>query len=368
MNLGEICTLLDGVAPLHLAQSWDNVGLLAGDEQADCASMLLAIDLTPAVLDEAIAGGHNVVLAYHPPLFKPVSSLRARSGGTDAIVWSAIRNNIAIYSMHTALDAAEGGTNDVLADICGLTSAQPFEFVAEPAREFKVIVFVPSQEVDRVADAMSAAGAGVIGEYEKCSFRIPGTGTFRGSEKSSPAIGQAGRYETVVEIRLEMVVPEAKLAQVVSAIKDSHSYDEPAYDIYPLEPRPVPGIGRIGRLEQPMPVAQLLAQLKQQVPTTAAQVVGNASHTIERVAICAGAAGAMPLQLGLGPGDCLITGEIHHHDALAIDRLGSHAIALGHWASERPVLAALAKQLQSALPDVRIVVSQADRDPFQVCN
>ncbi len=368
MKLGEVCKMLDGVAPLHLAQSWDNVGLLAGDEQADCAAMLLAIDLTPAVLDEAIAGGHNVVLAYHPPLFKPISSLRARGGGTDAIVWSAIRNNIAIYSMHTALDAAEGGTNDVLAGICGLTSAQPFEFVAEATREFKVVVFVPSAEVDRVADAMSAAGAGAIGEYEKCSFRIPGTGTFRGSEQSAPAIGQAGRYETVAEIRLEMVVPEARLPQVVAAIQTSHSYDQPAYDIYPLEPRPLPGIGRVGPLANPMRVTQLLALLKQHVPTTAPQVVGDASHTIERVAICAGAAGSLPSRLGLGPGDCLLTGEIHHHDALTIDRLGSHAIALGHWASERPVLDALAGRLQSALPGVRIVVSRADRDPFQVCN
>ncbi len=183
MKLNEICCTLYGVAPLHLAQSWDNVGLLAGDEQADCGSILLTIDLTPDVLDEAIRDDHDVVLAYHPPLFKPVSSLRAGSSGTDAIMWRAIKSDIAVYSMHTALDAAPGGTNDVLAEHCGLMDVQPFEFTDEPNRQCKVVVFVPTENVDTVADAMSDAGAGVIGEYEKCSFRLPGTGTFRGSSR-----------------------------------------------------------------------------------------------------------------------------------------------------------------------------------------
>lgn len=365
MKLNEICCTLYGVAPLHLAQSWDNVGLLAGDEQADCSSMLLTIDLTPDVLDEAIRDNHDVVLAYHPPLFKPISSLRAQSGGTDSIMWQAIKNGIAVYSMHTALDAAPGGTNDVLAELCGLTDVQPFEFTDEPNRQCKVVVFVPSENVDTVADAMSAAGAGVIGEYEECSFRLPGTGTFRGSEQTSPAVGQAGRFETVAEIRLEMIVPSDMLAGVVRAIQASHPYEEPAFDIYPLQPRPVAGIGRQGRLPTPLSLAALCAQLKEQVPTQAPQIVGDTGTTIKRVAICAGAAGSLPFRLALGPEVCLVTGEIRHHDALALLRTGTTAIALGHWASERPVLANLADTLRQKLPDLKIAVSSADRDPFQ---
>ncbi len=366
MKLDEICRVLEGIAPLHLAQSWDNVGLLAGDQQAECGSISLAIDLTTAVLDEAIRDKHNLVLAYHPPLFKPISSLRAGSSGTDAIVWKAIRNNIAVYSMHTALDAADGGTNDVLAEICGAADLQPFEYADDNRRECKIVVFVPAESVDAVADAMADAGAGIIGEYERCSFRIPGTGTFRGSAQSSPTVGQAGQYETVDEIHLEMVAPSAKLPGVVQAIQQAHPYEEPAFDIYPLEPRPLRGIGRIGRLAEPASPAELVALLKQQVPIQAVQIVGDPAARIGRVAVCVGAAGSLPFGLGLGVADCLITGEIRHHDALAIDRLGFHAIALGHWASERPVLAKLAETLRERLSDMRITVSEADRDPFKI--
>ncbi len=365
MKLNKICCTLYGIAPLHVAQSWDNVGLLAGDEQADCTSILLTIDLTAAVLNEAVRNKHDVVLSYHPPLFKPISALRAQSSGTDAVVFKAIQNNIAIYSMHTALDAACGGTNEVLAEICGLPDVQPFEFADGANRECKIVVFVPPEEVDRVAEAMSAAGAGVIGEYQKCSFRIPGTGTFFGSEQSSPTTGQAGKYETVGEIRLEMVVPTTKLAGVVSAITKSHPYEEPAYDIYPLQPRPVHGIGRVGLLPTPTPLANLLARLKEQVPTQSPQIVGHRDTQIERVAICVGAAGSLPFRLGLGSNDCLVTGEIRHHDALTIERMNSHAIALGHWASERPVLAKLADTLREKLPELHIAISEADCDPFQ---
>ncbi len=366
MKLDEICRVLEGIAPLHLAQSWDNVGLLAGDERAECTSISLAIDLTAVVLEEAIRGKHDLVLAYHPPLFKPISSLRADSSGTDAIIWRAIRNNIAIYSMHTALDAADGGTNDVLAKMCGAADVQPFEYADDNRRECKIVVFVPAENVDAMADAMADAGAGIIGEYEKCSFRIPGTGTFRGSAQSSPAAGQAGQYETVDEIRLEMIAPSAKLPGVVQAIQQAHPYEEPAFDIYPLEPRPVRGIGRIGGLAPPTSPAELAARLRQRVPAQAVQIVGDPSARIGRVAVCVGAAGSLPFGLGLGAADCLITGEIRHHDALAIDRMGFHAIALGHWASERPVLAKLAETLRERLPDMPITISEADRDPFQI--
>ena len=366
MKLDEICHVLEGIAPLHLAQSWDNVGLLAGDSQAECISTSLAIDLTDAVLDEAIQHKHDLVMAYHPPLFKPISSLRADSSGTDGIIWKAIRNNIAVYSMHTALDAADGGTNDVLAEMCGAADVQPFEYVDDDRRECKIVVFVPAESADAVADAMADAGAGVIGEYEKCSFRIPGTGTFRGSAQSSPAVGRAEQDETVDEIRLEMVAPSTKLPGIVRAIQQAHPYEEPAFDIYPLQPRPVRGIGRIGRLTQSMPLAKLAALLKQKVPTPVVQIVGDPAARIERVAVCVGAAGSLPFGLGLGGADCLITGEIRHHDALAIERMGFHAIALGHWASERPVLASLAETLRERLPNMPITVSEADRDPFQI--
>lgn len=365
MKLNEICCTLYGVAPLHLAQSWDNVGLLAGDEHADCRSILLTIDLTPAVLDEAVQSKVDLILTYHPPIFKPIASLRAHSSGTDALVWKAIRHNIAIYSPHTALDAADGGTNDVLAEACGAVDLRPIEFTDDNKHEYKLVVFVTPNDVDKVAEAISSAGAGVIGEYTRCSFRSPGTGTFLGSGKSSPSIGRPGSYETVEEIRLEMVVLRDSLAAVVQALRSSHPYEEPAFDIYPLQPRTVPGSGRIGALAAASTPAELLHRLRQTVPTTAPLLVGDSAATIDRVAVCAGAVGSLLAKLKLGPADCLVTGELRHHDALSIRRLGSHAIVLGHWASERPVLQRLAATLRQKLPDLRIAISQADADPFR---
>lgn len=364
-TVADVSEVFQELAPLHLAQEWDNVGLLVGDTAAPCKSILLTIDLTEPVLAEAVAAKCDMVMAYHPPLFKPISALRARSSETDAVIWRAVRNGVSIYSMHTALDAAEGGTNDVLAQMCGALDLEPFEYVDAPASECKVVVFVPVQNVDQVADAMSAAGAGRIGDYEKCSFRIPGSGTFQGSDTTKPTVGDAGQFETVEELRLEMVAPTSKLPEVVEAIRQSHPYEEPAFDIYPLRAKPVAGIGRIGRLAAPIALADLVKSLTKLVPTQLPAIVGEPAASIERVAVCVGAAGDLPLRLGLGPGDCVVTGEMRHHDALALERRRIGAIVLGHWASERPVLASLAERLAGRLDGVTIRVSRSDRDPLR---
>lgn len=364
MNVAEVCTQFEQIAPLRGAQSWDNVGLLAGDEQADCSAVLLCIDLTDNVLDEAIAGGFEMIMAYHPTLFRPISSIRANSSGTDRLLWRAIRGGIAVYSLHTALDAAEGGTNDVLAKLCGATELTPFEFVDGTAPQSKIVVFAPPNECDAIAAAMSAAGAGIIGEYRDCSFRIPGTGTFKGTAASQPTIGQAGQYETTNEIRLEMVVPQSQIAAAIAAMKATHSYEEPAFDIYPLTPAPAPGIGRIGQLQAPSTLGQLVDTLMANTPTTAPCIVGSAALHIDRVVVCAGAAGDLPFKVGLRVGDCVVTGEIRHHDALSLQRIGVAGIALGHWASERPALDVLAASLSDRLAGVHVAISEHDCDPM----
>lgn len=365
MKTTEVCQILAEFAPLDLAQDWDNVGLLVGDQEADCSTLLLTIDLTPAVLQEAIGKKVDLVLAYHPPLFEPISSVLAQSSQTESIIYRAILRHIGIYSMHTALDAARGGTNDCLAELCGAEGIEPFEYVETAASQYKVAVFVPAAHVEDAAAAMSAAGAGQIGDYAQCSFRIPGTGTFCGGSTTRPAVGQAGQCETVEEIRLEMVVPKDKVAGVIQALRAVHPYEEPAYDIYPLQPEPRPGIGRIATLSQPAELHVLVRRLKETTPSQSPQVIGNPKAEVARVAVCVGACGRWPLKAGLGARDCLITGEIRHHEALAIERMGTHAIALGHWASERPVLARLAERLTERLPELSTSVSEADRDPFQ---
>ncbi|RME52512.1 MAG: Nif3-like dinuclear metal center hexameric protein [Deltaproteobacteria bacterium] len=365
LKLSEICHTLAAFAPLDLAQPWDNVGLIAGERGGECTCVLLTVDLTAAVLDEAISKGCDLIVAYHPPIFKPIARLEGGGSGMDGLLWRAIRHGIAVYSPHTALDAAQGGTNDVLADLCGAGEREPFEFVTGRGEKAKVVVFVPPDAVEEVALAMSRAGAGVIGEYERCSFRLRGTGTFLGRENTHPTVGEAGRFEQVEEIRLEMVAPKDALPAVIEAIGQTHPYEEPAYDVYPLTLPPRWGIGRLARLESPLPLRGLLERLVAHTPATAPLIVGKREATIDRVAVIVGAAGSIPLGLDLTESDCVVTGEIRHHDALALLRHGTHAIALGHWASERPTLPHLARRLMRRHPGLPVVVSEADRDPFE---
>lgn len=366
VTVAGFCDAMHAIAPPALAQEWDNVGLLAGDRGAAVRRVLLCIDLTPAVAGEAVQHKVDLVMAYHPPIFRPVHRLTMPSHGTEESVFRCIRNGIAIYSTHTALDAAEGGTNDVIARLCGVRQTRPLEFVDEPGfDQVKLVVFVPKDEIDQVAKAIFAAGAGHIGDYSHCSYRIPGMGTFLGGESTNPTLGQRGRLEHADEIRMETVVPSDKLADVVAALVKAHSYEEPAFDIYPLRGHPVAGIGRIGDLPKPISLASLARKLKRTAPAPGLQIVGSDRAEVDRVVIVVGAAGSLPFRVSLRPTDVIITGEIRHHDALAIRRRGCNAIAMGHWASERPTLAVLADRLLETLPGITVRVSEQDDDPFQ---
>jgi dinuclear metal center YbgI/SA1388 family protein len=366
-TVGDAVATFETIAPCSLAQDWDNVGLLTGHPDSSCRRILCCIDMTQPVVDEAVAAKADLILAYHPPLFRPIKSLRGDSTGTDALVWKTVSAGIAIYSMHTALDAADGGTNDVLAELSGLVDLQPFTFVADQTAETKLVTFVPAQQVDAVAAALANAGAGRIGNYSHCSFRIPGHGTFFGDESTDPVVGQKGQLERVDEIRLEMVVPTASLPNVTTALVAAHPYEEPAYDLYSLAPKPARrGIGRTGRFPSRTTLAALARKLKKALARPAVQIVGDPASTLTRGAVCVGTAGMLPLESPRSADcDCIITGEIRHHDALTFLRCGKTALALGHWTSERPVLDPLAKRIKRFLPGVTVTISQTDADPLQ---
>jgi len=252
MLLRELLTHLEELAPTRHAESWDNVGLLAGDPGQEVRTALLAIDYTPEVAREARELGCELVIAYHPPLFNAVK----RVVFPDPI-FDAIRNGVALYSPHTALDVAEGGTNDLLADLLGLAPSpgrQPLRFIEPKAGEHKLVTFVPESHVEAVAMALFEAGAGRIGHYERCSFRTPGTGTFIGGAESHPTVGSRGAYEQTPEIKIETLCPISRLPDALAALRRAHPYEEPAFDIVKLAaPADKIGQGRIGNLP-PTPV------------------------------------------------------------------------------------------------------------------
>jgi dinuclear metal center YbgI/SA1388 family protein len=366
-TIADIEQSLNRIAPQDYAEAWDNVGLLAGDRNDACRGALLCIDLSLAVLDEAERMGANLLVCYHPPLFKAINRLRADRPGTESLLWRAARAGLAIYSPHTALDAAEGGTNDVLAALCGLSEVRPMGLSEAGQAECKVIVFVPPVQVDAVAEAMFAAGAGEIGQYHHCSFRTQGTGTFWGADGTNPAVGQAGRLERVEEIKLEAVCPRAIAAEVVEAIRGKHPYEEPAIDVVPLQVVPgKTGPGRIGRLDRPISAGQLATKLAKAVGSEIAMLAGDAGTMVKRVGVFAGSAGQHALALWrFANAQALVTGELKHHDAIAHVAAGKVVIALGHWASERPVLTSLARRMTEQVPGLGVHVSEADRDTWQ---
>jgi len=364
INVKTACEALQKLAPLELAQSWDNVGLLAGDTSAKVKRMLLCIDLVPEVVDEAVAVKAQMVMSYHPPIFKPVSRLVTPAPAPEAAVHRCIAGGIAVYSMHTALDAADGGTNDCLARLCGIDNTEPLEYTDAGPTEYKLVVFVPANDTERVAGAMFAAGAGCIGDYEKCSFRIPGTGTFFGRESTSPTVGRAGRLEHVEEVRLETVCQARCLSSVIEAMVREHTYEEPAYDVYPLKSRPVGGSGRVGRLPKPVTLMALARKLKRAAGAGCVSIVGEPDCSVQRALIGVGA-DSKPIQAARNPDDVVITGEIRHHDALTLRRKGCSGIALSHWSSERPALQTLVAKLHALLPGVTVLLSERDCEPFQ---
>jgi dinuclear metal center YbgI/SA1388 family protein len=378
--LDRVVGLLEDLAPLRHAESWDNVGLLLaplGDRMDASAPpavrrALLCVDLTDSVLDEVLAGGFDLVIAYHPPLFRPIKRLRPAEPGERRMIALA-RAGVALYSPHTALDAAPDGINDWLAAGLGPGEVRPLSQAEalDPMLELKLVTFVPGEHVDRVAAALSAAGAGVIGEYGECSSRTEATGTFRGSAASNPRVGERQKLETVAEVRLEMVCPKSALARVAEVMRDVHPYEEPAWDVYPLAPRPVLGVGAGRRvvLSEPAPLSLLVERLKLHLGRRSLRVAAAAHHRagslVHHAAVCAGAGGSVFEHAGSV--DLLVTGELSHHAVLDKLASGASVVLAEHSSSERGFLSGFARRLtELSGAGVEFVVSSADREPLEL--
>ena len=362
-TVGDVYDALDAIAPFRLAADWDNVGLLAGRNEWPVKSAMLAIDLTDAVAHEALSRCVNLLVVYHPPIFKGIKSITPHAEGPTSLLPDLLAARIGIIALHTALDHAQGGTNDILLDVFDPVAREPLTPMVQDDG-YKLVVFVPQAEVDRLRDALSAAGAGVIGHYTHCSYELAGQGTFIGDETTSPAVGRRQRLERVDEIRLEMVVPRGRTGGVLRALYQNHSYEEPAFDLYPTARvlgRGSVGGGRIGRLRKPQRGSALLEQLTERVDLSRAQSVGDLKRRFSSITAAAGSFGVAAFR---DPESLVLTGEFKHHDALDLIRRGVTAVGLDHYASERPLLASLRKRLARRLKGLKLTISRADRSPF----
>ncbi len=371
MHARQVIEAIEAIAPPQHAAEWDTVGLLIGTPASDASPLLLTIDLTEAVLQEAVNTGARMVIAYHPPIFQPLPRLTDATA-PQRIALAAARHGIAVYSPHTALDAAPGGINDWLAEGIGSGDVRALRPAATlpKTEQCKLVTFCPPDAVDRLRKALAAAGAGRIGGYEQCSFEVPGTGTFFGGPSTSPRAGRKEHLERVQEIRLEMVCPREALALAVATMREFHPYEEPPIEIHALEARPLRGTGEGRRvvLDRKVELPQLVETVKRRLGVAQLSVAAapGAPRLYGTIGLCAGAGGSLaPDAIGQGC-EAYLTGEMRHHDVLAAQSAGCTVILAGHTNTERGYLPVLRQRLSGLLSGAHITISHADADPLRI--
>lgn len=353
----DITEAVERIAPLPLSEEWDNCGLQVGDPEAEARRILVALTPVQEVFDEAEERGADFLLFHHPLIFHPIKKLDTASYPGNLLA-RAIGRNLAVYAAHTSYDAAPNGVSVALAHRLGLHG--PLEVLSPRGALRKLVVFVPGENADALADALSEAGAGVIGGYTRCTFRTPGTGTFLGGGETDPYLGEKGRLEKVEEIRLETVVPSHAAGRAVAAATAAHPYEEVALDVYPIEGRPEGcGYGRVGTLPEPLS-AESLGEYVSRALGFPARLLSHPARRVERVAVLGGSGGSFVQEAAASGAHAYITGDLDYHDALLADSLGLAAIDAGHAATELPALEPLARRL-AELVDVPVEVSRVRR-------
>lgn len=361
----HIIRLFERLVPPHLAVEDDRIGLQVGTIRKEVKKVMLALDITPEVAEEAVRNHVDLIIAHHAVIFRPLKTLRTdtRNG---RLYEKLIKHDIAVYIAHTNWDVAPGGVNDVLANKLELKETRVLSPVySQPLK--KLVVFVPEQYHEKVLQALGEAGAGWIGNYSHCTFNLSGTGTFKPAEGTNPFIGKQGTLEKVNEVRIETVVTEDNEPQVIEAMLKAHPYEEVAYDIYPLELKGATfGLGRIGRLEKSVPLQAFAEQVKQAYGLPALRVVGNPKRTIRRVALMGGMGSKFLADAVRERADVYITGDIDFHTAQDALADGIALIDPGHHV-EHLVLKPMQERLADALAktDSVVLLSKVDTNPFR---
>lgn len=335
MNVDQVVRFFDHWAPPAISWERDNVGIQVGNPGERVRGILVALDATESVIEEARKRKTNLIISHHPLLFHPLRSV-TDGDPVGKRVRELVRSKITLFSAHTNLDFTRRGTSFALAE--ALKLQQPDFLVKSYSIDRKIVTFVPAESVENVASAMAAAGAGRIGNYEQCSFRSTGTGTFRGNAASTPRVGRNESLENVAEIRLEMIAPEWKLPAVLKALKESHPYEEAAFDIYQLGNKSNEyGMGVVGELKTGMTVSRFLDHVRKALHVPFVRYSAIREKRVRTVAVCGGS-GSELLGAAISAGaDAYVTADVKYHQFEAAE----NRIALvdaGHYETEVPVL------------------------------
>ena len=369
-RLADVLEVLDGLYDPRWAAEWDAVGLVTGDPDQPVRRVLLAVDPVLAVIDEAVAWQADLLVTHHPLLLRAVHGV-AETGPKGRAVTALVRAGVALHVAHTNADVADPGVSDALANALGLTELLPL--LTDPAEALdKLVTFVPAADAERVVDALAAAGAGRIGDYERCAFTSAGTGTFTPLAGASPTAGKVGERAEVAETRVEMVLDRARRTAVVSALREAHPYEEPAFDVIELAVLPGRrGLGRVGTWPTGGTLREFAAHVAARLPATAAgvRVGGDLDRPVRTVAVCGGAGDDLFDAVRAAGVDVYVTADLRHHPASeALEHGGLGLVDVSHWASEWPWLADCERLLRAELgaraDTVETRVSRLVTDPW----
>ena len=343
----EIITHIEKWAPPEIAWKDDNVGLQVGSAKTRVSNVLLSLELTEKVLDEAIAKQCNFIFTHHPFIFYPIHKININDNAKGNLIKKLIKNDITLYSAHTNLDYTKNGVSFELAKVLELNN---IEFLQNQSNnQVKVVVFVPENNLEKVSNAIFNAGGGIIGEYKKCSFSNAGNGTFQGSENSNPTIGKKENFEKVHEVRLEVLVNSWILNNVISAINEAHPYEEPAFDIIPLYNENINyGSGTIGTLKRSMNKNEFLSHVCNKLKTNNIRYANGKKNKIKTVAVCGGSCADMVNIAIRKKADAFITADIKYHTF----QKGENRILFidaGHYETEIHSLNVVKKELENLI-------------------
>lgn len=370
-TVADIIRIMEDLAPVSLAEQWDNVGLQVGRKNWPVNRVYLALDPSPDVVAAACEQRADMLVTHHPLLFKPLKTIDVDTPEGRA-VYEACRHRMAIYSAHTNLDSVKGGINDLLAERIGLSNLQVLhKLTAASHQAVKFVVYVPVEHEARLLECILETGAGTIGNYTGCSYRFTGTGTFRPESGAQPFIGAVGELAHVEEVRIETIVKTADLPGVIEEVRKQHPYDTMAYDVYPLiTGQEDNGLGRVGDLAHPMPLDALAEEVRYVFGLGQVRMAGDLSLTVSRVAVCSGSgAGLLGAFMSSGA-QAFVSGDMRYHDAKQVEAAGRGLIDIGHFASEHLILEELAGRLKNIIEDrklpVEIDVCRIETDPFRL--
>jgi dinuclear metal center YbgI/SA1388 family protein len=360
MTTQDICALLEEFAPLALQESYDNAGLLVGERNREIGGVLLCIDVTEAVVEEAIAKQCNMIVAHHPLIFRPVKRITGEDYIQRCII-KAIKHDIAIYAAHTNLDSVLQGVNDRICRKIGLENSRILAPLA--GNLLKLVTYVPTASAQRLRDALFASGAGNIGQYDSCSFNSEGFGTFRAGDESHPFVGKQGELHREPETRVEVIVPSHLKAAVEKALSAAHPYEEPAYDWIPLANTWCQaGMGMIGDLPHKEDERDFLLRLKSVFSVGAIRHTAFTGKQIRRVAVCGGSGASLLAPAIRAKADVFVSADFKYHDFFGTENRILVA-DIGHYESEQFTKEIFFEQIQKKLPTFAIRFAECEVNP-----